>query len=195
MPLTNPKVDDHVRDAKKWREELAALREIILACGLTEELKWGAPCYTHQNGNVAILYELKESVGVGFFKGALLDDPAGILKKPGDNSQAVRMIKYRSVPEIAASEPILKDYVRRALDIEKAGLQVDFKSKSELVYPDEFQQALDGDPALKAAFEALTPGRRRAYNLYFSAPKQAKTRASRVESCVAKIRDGKGIAD
>jgi uncharacterized protein YdeI (YjbR/CyaY-like superfamily) len=195
MNRTNPKVDVYLGEAKKWREEMAKLRTILLGCGLSEELKWGKPCYTFQDGNVAMLYGLKESCALGFFKGALLKDAEGILIKPGENSQSARWIKFTSVGEIAKMKTILKGYIDGAIEVERAGLEVDFQKNAELVYPEEFQRKLDEMPALKAAFEALTPGRRRGYNLHFSAPKQSKTRESRVESCMQRILHGKGFND
>lgn len=191
----NPKVDEYLSKAEKWQQEMEKLRLILLDCQLTEELKWGKPCYTFQSSNLVILYGLKECCGPGFFKGALLNDADGILVKPGENSQAVRLIKFTSVQEIAEMEPILKTYINEAIEVEKAGLKVDFKEKNELVFPEEFQNRLDEDRALKTAFDALTPGRQRAYNLYFSGAKQSKTRASRIEECMQKILNGKGLND
>jgi uncharacterized protein YdeI (YjbR/CyaY-like superfamily) len=195
MNRMNPKVDVFLSKAKKWQEELRKLRMIILDCGLSEELKWGVPWYTFQKSNVVGIYGFKEYCALGFFKGALLNDANGILIKPGENSQAMRQIRFTNVREIVEMEPILKAYIYEAIEVEKAGLKVDFKEKTELVFPEEFQKKLDENPALKAAFDALTPGRQRAYNLYFSAPKQSKTRESRVEKCMQKILNGKGLND
>jgi uncharacterized protein YdeI (YjbR/CyaY-like superfamily) len=191
----NPKVDVYLSKAEKWQEELEELRIIILDCGLTEELKWGAPCYTFQKSNIVIIGRLKECCVLSFFKGALLNDANGILIKPGENTQSVRLIPFTNVREIVEMEPILKAYIYEAIEMERVGLKVNFKEKTELKFPQEFQKKLDGIPALKAAFDALTPGRQRAYNLYFSAPKQSKTRESRVEKCMQQILNGKGLND
>ena len=194
MNRMNPKVDVFLSKAKKWREEMEKLRTIILDCGLTEELKWGAPCYTFQKSNIVIIQGFKEYCALMFFKGALLNDPNGILIKPGENTQAGRQIRFTNVREIVEMEPILKAYIYEAIEVEKAGLKVDFKKNTETI-PEEFQRKLDELPALKTAFEALTPGRQRAYILYFSAPKQSKTRESRVEKCMQQILNGKGLND
>lgn len=178
-----------------WREELEHLRRIVLDCGLTEEVKWRVPCYTHHKRNILIMSAFKEYCALSFFKGALLRDEHGILDKPGENTQAARLVRFTSVREIMVLEPVLKAYIYEAIEVEKAGLKVDFKEKTELVFPEEFQKKLDEDPALKTAFEALTPGRQRAYNLYFSAPKQSKTREARVGKCVEQIFNGKGLND
>jgi uncharacterized protein YdeI (YjbR/CyaY-like superfamily) len=191
----NPAVDDVFKKAEKWREELEKLRAILLGCGLTEELKWGKPCYTFEQKNVAIIYGFKENCAVGFFKGALLKDDHGVLIQPGENSQAMRFIKFSSLDEINAMETTLKTYIHEAIEVEKAGLQVDFKKSTEFIIPEEFQNRLDESPALKTAFEALTPGRQRAYVLYFSEPRQEKTRQARVEKYVQQILDGKGLND
>jgi uncharacterized protein YdeI (YjbR/CyaY-like superfamily) len=193
MNKMNPKVDEFLSKDKKWQKELEKLRMIILDCQLTEELKWGKPCYTFQESNIVILYGFKEYCALGFFKGVLLNDANGILIKPGENSQAVRQIRFTNAREIVEMEPILKAYIYEAIEVERAGLKVDFKEKTELVFPEEFQKKLDEIPALKTAFDALTPGRQRAYILYFSAPKQSKTRESRVEKCMQQILNGKGL--
>lgn len=171
------------------------MRRIVLECGLTEELKWGVACYTFQKKNVLTVSAFKESAVMSFFKGALLQDEEGILGKPGENSQAARVFRVTDVREVVEREPVLKAYIFEAIEVEKAGLQVDFKAKSELVYAEELQAVLDEDPEYREAFEALTPGRQRGYNLYFSAPKQSKTRTSRVEKCREKVLDGKGLHD
>jgi len=194
MPTKNPKVDLFFNKIGKWREELERLRSIVLECELTEELKWGKPCYTFQESNLVILYGLKESCALGFLKGVLLKDSHGILIKPGENSQSGRWVKFTSVREIEGMEPIVKAYVREAIEVERAGLEVVFKATPEPM-ADELRTKLAASPALKAAFEALTPGRQRAYNLYFSAPKQSKTRDSRIEKYVPRILSGKGIND
>jgi uncharacterized protein YdeI (YjbR/CyaY-like superfamily) len=164
-------------------------------CQLIEELKWSKPCYTFQKSNIVIIQAFKEYCALMFFKGALLKDPNGILVKIGENTQAARQIRFTNVQEIVARHSILKAYIHEAMEVEKAGLKVDFKEKTELVFPEEFQKRLDENPALKTAFEALTPGRQRAYNLYFTAAKQPKTRESRVEKCMPKILEGKGLND
>jgi uncharacterized protein YdeI (YjbR/CyaY-like superfamily) len=191
----NPKVDVFFSEAKKWREEMKKLRMILLDCQLTEELKWSKPCYTFQDSNIVIIQEFKDFCALLFCNGALLKDAKGILKKPGENTQAARRIPFTAVREIVAMEDGLKAYVREAMEAEKAGLKVNFDKNVDLTFPEEFQHQLDDNPALKTAFDALTPGRQRAYNLYFSAPKQSKTRASRVEKCLRRILDGKGLVD
>lgn len=175
-----------------WREELQRLRAIVLDCGLAEELKWGVPCYTYQGHNVVVVSALKEYCALSFFKGALLQDSHGILHRPGEHTQAARLIRFTSVREIAGMEPVLKAYIFEAVDVEKAGLQVEFKTTPEPI-PEEFRKKLDEIPALKTAFEALTPGRQRGYILYFSAPKQSKTRESRIDKYMQHILDGKGL--
>jgi uncharacterized protein YdeI (YjbR/CyaY-like superfamily) len=189
----NPKVDVYLSKAKKWQEELEKLRLIILDCQLTEELKWGKPCYTFQKSNIVLIIGFKEYCALLFCKGVLLNDANGILIKPGENTQAARQIRFTNVREIVEMEPILKAYIYEAIEVEKAGLEVSFKKNTELIFPGEFQNKLDENRALKTAFDALTPGRRRAYNLYFSAPKQSKTRESRVEKCMQQILNGKGL--
>ena len=171
------------------------LREILLDCQLTEALKWRVPCYTFQNNNIALLGGFKEYCTLSFFKGVLLADTNNILVSPGENSQSVRLIKFTDTKEIMELKPVLKAYIHEAIEVEKAGLKVDFKQKNQLDLVIELQHAMGKDPALKTAFEALTPGRQRAYNLYFSAPKQAKTRTSRIEKYVPKILEGKGFND
>jgi uncharacterized protein YdeI (YjbR/CyaY-like superfamily) len=195
MNRMNPKVDVFLSKAKKWQEEFEKLRMIILDCQLTEELKWGWPCYTFQKSNIVLINGFKEYCALLFFKGALLNDANGILNKIGENTQAGRQIRFTNVREIVEMEPILKAYIYEAIEVEKAGLKVNFKKNTELIFPEEFQNKLDENPALKTAFDALTPGRQRAYNLYFSAPKQSKTRESRVEKCMQQILNGKGLND
>lgn len=191
----NPKVDIYLSKAKKWQEEMGKLRMIILDCHLTEELKWGKPCYTFQKSNIVIIQGFKEYCALMFFKGALLNDPNRILVKPGEDTQAGRQIRFTNVGEIVEIETILKAYIVEAIEVEKAGLKVDFKKSTELTIPEEFQTKLDENPAMKTAFDALTPGRQRAYVMYFSAPKQSKTRESRVEKCMQDILNGKGLND
>ena len=191
----NPQVDWYFDKASGWQHELAKLRTIVLDCMLTEELKWGVPCYTFQQHNILLLHVFKDYCAVLFFKGALLNDANGILVQQTANVQATRQIRFTTVQEVVELEPVLKAYIYEAIEIEKAGLTVDFKKTTEFVIPEEFQQKLDETPALKTAFAALTPGRQRAYLLYFSAPKQSKTRESRVEKYRQHILDGKGLAD
>ena len=195
MNRMNPKVDFFFSKAKKWRKEFEKLRMIILACPLTEELKWGKPCYTLQKSNIVLMHGFKEYCALLFMKGALLKDANGILIQQTENVQAARQIRFTSVREIVEMEPILKAYIHEAIEVEKAGLKVNYKKSTELIFPAEFQNKLDQHPALKTAFAALTPGRQRGYNLYFSAPKQSKTRESRIEKCMPKILNGKGLDD
>jgi uncharacterized protein YdeI (YjbR/CyaY-like superfamily) len=191
----NPKVDVYLSKARKWQEEFEKLRMIILDCQLTEELKWGWPCYTFQKSNIVLIHGFKEYCALLFFKGALLNDANGILIQQTENVQAGRQIRFTNVREIVEMEPILKAYINEAIKVEKAGLKVNFKKNTELIFPEEFQNKLNKVPALKTAFDALTPGRQRAYNFYFSEPKQSKTRESRVEKCLQKILNGKGLND
>jgi uncharacterized protein YdeI (YjbR/CyaY-like superfamily) len=191
----NPKVDEYLGKEKKWHEEFINLRTIILECGLTEELKWNKPCYMFQQNNIVILQGFKEYCALMFFKGALLSDPNGILIRPGENSQAQRQIRFTNVQEIMEMKAILKVYVSRAIEVEKAGLEVNFKKTEEFSLPDELQKKFDELPSLKTAFEALTPGRQRAYILYFSKAKQSKTREARIEKYIQKILGGKGLND
>src|SRR6266853_3623331 len=194
MNSMNPKVDEYLRKAKKWQEEFEKLRRISLDCGLTEELKWGKPCYTFQNSNIVILQGFKEFCALLFAKGALLNDPNGLLEKPGDSTQAARRIPFTNIREIIEIEPVLKAYINEAMAAEKAGLEVEFKKNPEPI-PEELQNKLDENPALKTAFRALTPGRQRGYILYFSAAKQSKTRESRIEKWMPQILSGKGLND
>lgn len=191
----NDKVDIYLSKVKNWREELVALRTIILDCGLIEELKWGKPCYTVNNHNVAILQGFKEYCALMFFKGALLQDKNGILTKPGENTQAGRLIRFTNVQEIEAMRLVLKAYTNEATTVEQAGLKVKFKEVTEFPLPQELQSVLDKDPTLKTAFNALTPGRQKGYLLYFSAAKQSKTRQLRIEKCLPLILKGKGLHD
>jgi uncharacterized protein YdeI (YjbR/CyaY-like superfamily) len=191
----NPKVDFFFVKAQKWQEEFEKLRMIILDCGLTEELKWGVPCYTFEKRNIVLIHGFKEYCAILFVKGALLHDAKGILITQTENVQAGRQIRFTNVREIVEMEPFLKAYIYEAIEVEKAGLKVDFKKSTEFILPEEFQKKLDKVPALKTAFYALTPGRQRAYILYFSAPKQSKTRESRVEKCMQQILNGKGLND
>ena len=191
----NPKVDFFFNKAKKWQEEFEKLRIIVHNCGLTEELKWGVPCYTFEERNIVLIHGFKEYCALLFMKGALLQDVNGILVQQTENVQSARQIRFTNVGEIVKREAVLKAYIYEAIEVEKAGLKVALKKSTELIFPEEFQNKLGEIPALKTAFEALTPGRQRGYNLYFSAPKQSKTRAARVEKCMQQILDGKGLDD
>ena len=191
----NPKVDVYLKNAKKWRKEIEKLRTLLLGCQLTEELKWGKPCYTFQASNIVIMLPLKETCTLLFCKGALLKDAEAILIKAGENTQAARHIRLNDAQEIVEMETVLKAYVHNAIEVEKAGLKVEYKKISESKVPEELQNKLDDIPALKTAFNALTPGRQRGYILYFSAPKQSKTREARVEKCRQQILQGKGLND
>jgi len=191
----NTKVDFYFSKAKKWQKELEKLRRIILDCGLTEELKWGVPCYTFQKSNIVLIHVFKEYCALLFFKGVLLNDANGILIQQTENVQAARQIRFTNVREIVKMETILKAYIYEAIEVEKAGLKVNFKKTTEFIIPEEFQNNLDKNPALKTAFDALTPGRQRGYLFYFSQPKQSKTRESRVEKCLQQILNGKGLND
>jgi uncharacterized protein YdeI (YjbR/CyaY-like superfamily) len=191
----NPKVDWYFNKTRKWQEEIRKLRTIVLQCGLSEELKWGCPCYTFGESNIALIHVFKEYFAVLFFKGALLKDTESILIQQTKNVQSGRQIRFISVPEIAEMKSILKAYIKEAIEVEKAGLKVKFKKTAEYKIPEEFQIRLDENPALKTAFTALTPGRQRGYILYFSAAKQSKTRESRVEKYTQQILKGKGLDD
>jgi uncharacterized protein YdeI (YjbR/CyaY-like superfamily) len=191
----NPKVDEFLSKAKQWKEEFEILRNIAHNCGMTEELKWRLPCYTFENRNIAIIQGFKEYCALMFFKGALLKDPNSILTKPGENSQAQSQIRFTNAQEIIEMETTIKAYIYEAIEVEKAGLEVKFKKTEEYTIPEELQIQFDKNTVLKTAFEALTPGRQRQYLLYFSAPKQSKTRESRVEKSMEKILEGKGLND
>lgn len=197
----NPKVNFYFTKAEKWQSEIEKLRTIVLGCKLTEELKWGVPCYTlltsdgEKESNIVLIHTFKNYCALLFFKGALLKDTNGILIQQTKNVQAARQIRFTSVQEIVKMKTIIKAYITEAIEIEKAGLKVTLKKSSEFVLPEEFKQKLDKTSALKMAFEALTPGRQRAYTLYFSAAKQSKTRESRVEKCIPQILNGKGLDD
>lgn len=191
----NPKVDFFFTKAKTWQEEYKNLRTIVLECGLTEELKWGVPCYTFQKSNIVLIHGFKEYCALLFHKGVLLKDSHDVLIQQTKNVQAARQIRFTSVREIAKLEPILKAYIDEAIEVEKAGLKVELKKTVEFKMPEEFQNKLNKIPALKDAFEALTAGRQRAYILYFSAPKLSKTRESRIEKCIDLILDGIGLDD
>ena len=191
----NPSVEFYFTKAKTWQKELEQLRSIVLDCGLTEELKWGCPCYTFEKKNIVLIHVFKEYCAYLFFKGALLNDANRILVQQTKNVQSARQVRFINVREIVKLERILKAYIYEAIEVEKAGLKVDLKQKAELEFPEEFQKKLKENPRLKTAFNALTPGRQRAYNLYFSAAKQSKTRESRIEKYIPQILKGKGIND
>jgi uncharacterized protein YdeI (YjbR/CyaY-like superfamily) len=191
----NPKVDWFFDKAGKWHKEFEQLRTIVLACGLTEELKWGNPCYTFEGNNIVLIHGFKEYCALLFFKGALLKDAGQILIQQTKNVQGARQIRFTDVKEIVKLKPSLKAYIYEAIEVEKAGLKVELKKTEEFSVPVEFRNKLDKNPALKAAFKALTPGRQRAYLLYFAAPKQPGTRESRIEKFTQPILDGKGLND
>ncbi len=191
----NPKVDFYFSKTKKWQEEIRKLRMIVLGCGLTEELKWGVPCYMSQKANIVLIHVFKEYCALLFFKGALLHDANGILIQQTGNVQAARQVRFTNVREIAEREVMVKAYIYEAIEVEKAGLKVELKKTAEFKIAEEFQKKLDEIPALKTAFDSLMPGRQRAYLLHFSAPKQSKTRESRVKKCMHQILNGKGIND
>ena len=191
----NPKVDTFISKAIRWQEEYKKLRTIALSCQLTEELKWGVPCYTFENKNVVLIHGFKEYCALLFVKGALLKDNKGILIIQTENVQAARQIRFTNLQQIIELEPDLKAYIEEAIEVEKAGLKVEFKPTTEFAMPAEFQKKLDEVPTLKTAFEALTPGRQRAYLLHFSTPKQSVTRQARIEKCIPQILAGKGLND
>jgi len=209
MTSINPEVDNYLAvgcgrcplggtpDCKvhSWEDELKHLRAILLDTDLTEEVKWSVPCYTFEGSNILLMSAFKGYCSLSFFKGVLLKDPYGILEKQGPNSQADRLIRFTDVGRVVELESVIKDYIKEAIEVEKAGLKVEYKKTPEFDVPGEFQAKLDDDPALKAAFEALTPGRQRGYLLYFSGAKQSKTRTSRVEKYIPKIFEGKGFHD
>ncbi len=191
----NPKVDSVLAKAKLWQAEMEKLRAILLSLPLTEELKWGWPCYTDGGKNIVLIHAFNEYCALLFFKGALLTDPRGILIQQTENVQAARQLRFTSMQEIVAQEPVIKEYVEEAVKVEKAGLKMELKPTAEFPVPEEFQQKLNELPALQTAFEALTPGRQRAYLLHFAAAKQSKTRESRIEKYIPQILEGKGLKD
>lgn len=191
----NPKVDWYFAKNKPWQEEIEALRSIVLSCGLNEELKWGCPCYTHEGNNIVLIHVFKGYCAVLFFKGVLLKDPSGVLIQQTKNVQVARQMRFTTLQEIVKRKAILKAYIKEAIAVEKSGLKAELKKTTEFDMPEEFQSRLDDMPALEKAFKALTPGRQRAYLLYFSQAKQAKTREARIEKYVQHIFDGKGLDD
>ena len=195
MDRMNPKVDWFFDKATAWQEEYGLLRDIVLDCGLDEELKWGCPCYSHQKKNVVLIHGFKEYCALLFMKGALLKDPKGILIQQTENVQSARQIRFTNAKEITKLKTALKAYIHEAIEVEKAGLEVKLKTTSEYAVPEEFKKALDENAALKKAFKALTPGRQRGYLYHFSQPKQSKTREARVEKYTQQILDGKGMED
>ncbi|ASZ13849.1 YdeI/OmpD-associated family protein [Chitinophaga pendula] len=190
---TNHKVDAFIDREEKWQKEFEKLRDILLDCMMAEDLKWGVPCYSYNDSNIVLIHGFKDYCAILFFKGALLSDPENVLIQQTENVQAARQLRFTSLKEIVQLEAVIKSYVFEAIEVEKAGLQVNLKKVSEFAVVEEFQQKLDKMPKLKKAFDALTPGRQRAYLLHFSAPKQAKTREARVEKCIPQILDGKGL--
>lgn len=191
----NRKVDGFLRKAKKWKEEFETLRNIVLDCEVTEDIKWMHPCYMYENKNIVLIHGFKEYCALLFHKGALLKDTHGILIQQTENVQAARQIRFTNVQEIVEMEPIIKAYINEAIEVEKAGLEINYKKHTEYKIPEELQTKFAEIPALKAAFEELTPGRQRAYIFHFSQPKQSKTRVSRVEKCMQQILNGKGLND
>ncbi|WP_426333208.1 YdeI/OmpD-associated family protein [Paenibacillus silvae] len=192
---TNPKVDAYLSKIKTWKEESVKLREIILDCDLTEDYKWMHPCYTLNGKNVVLIHGFKEYCAIMFFKGSLLKDPHGILIQQTNNVQGGRQIRFTNLEQIIEKEEILKSYIREAIEVEQAGLKVEKKEVEQFAVPEELQQQFDANPAFQAAFEALTPGRQRAYLYHFSQPKQSKTKTSRIEKCMQPIMEGKGLND
>ena len=191
----NPKVNFYFDKAKQWQQEIERLRTIVLDCGLTEELKWGCPCYTLGESNIVLIHVFKEYCALLFFKGALLNNADGLLIQQTENVQAARQVRFTNIREIIEQESIIKKTINEAIEVEKSGLKVELKKTTEFAMPAEFQDKLDHIPALKTAFEALTPGRQRAYLLHFSQSKQSKTREARVEKYMPQILNGKGLND
>ncbi|PUZ27658.1 Uncharacterized conserved protein YdeI, YjbR/CyaY-like superfamily, DUF1801 family [Chitinophaga costaii] len=195
MHNKNHKVDFYFTEATTWQKELEKLRSIALDAPLTETLKWGVPCYTFQGHNIVLIHSFKAYCALLFFKGALLQDDHGLLVQQSQHTQATRQIRFTNTEEITAQQTLIKAYIHAAIAGEKAGIKVNFTAKTSLIYPEEFQQKIKEIPTLKAAFSALTPGRQRAYNLYFSAPKQSTTRVSRIQKYISHILNGKGLHD
>jgi uncharacterized protein YdeI (YjbR/CyaY-like superfamily) len=193
--MTSAKVDAFMERTKNWQDEFALLREILLASGLTEDLKWGQPCYTLDGRNVVLMHGFKEYCALLFFKGALLKDPKGILVQQTENVQSARQVRFTSPAQVSKLKTALKAYVKEAIAVEQSGAKVEFKKTTEFSMPEEFQRALDSNSALRSAFQDLTPGRQRGYLLHFSSAKQAKTRDARIEKCTPMILDGLGLDD
>lgn len=191
----NPKVDFFFNKNSQWQEEYRELRRIILGCGLTEELKWGVPCYTFEGSNVVLIHGFKEYCALLFHKGVLLKDAEGILIQQTENVQSARQIRFTHRDKIVDMAPTLKAYIREAIEVEKAGVKVELKKTKEYEVPEEFQNRLDADPGLQTAFNALTPGRQRGYLLYFGSAKHSRTRSARVEKYIPQILAGKGLND
>jgi uncharacterized protein YdeI (YjbR/CyaY-like superfamily) len=192
---TNPKVDAYLSKIKTWKDESVKLREIILDCDLTEDYKWMHPCYTVNGKNVVLIHGFKEYCAIMFLKGSLLKDPHGILIQQTNNVQGGRQIRFTNLEQIIEQEEILKAYIREAIEVEQAGLKVEKKEVEQFAVPEELQQQFAANPAFQEAFEALTPGRQRAYLYHFSQPKQSKTKTSRIEKCMQPIMEGKGLND
>ncbi len=193
--VKNSKIDPFFSKAKQWKDEFQKLREIVLDCELTEDFKWMHPCYTYKNNNIVLIHGFKEYCALLFHKGALLKDPHKILIQQTENVQAARQLRFTSVEQIDEMQLIIKTYIDEAIEVEKAGLQVEFKKNTEYAIPEELQNKFVEIPDLKVAFEALTPGRQRGYLLYFSGAQQSKTRESRIEKYLPHILDGKGMDD
>jgi len=191
----NPKVDFYFSKSEKWQKEIEKLRTIVLDCQLNEELKWGVPCYTFQKSNIVLIHVFKEYCALLFFKGVLLNDANNILVQQTENVQSARQVRFTNLQEIIDLEPVLKTYIYEAIEVEKAGLKVELKKTKEFNVPEEFETKLNEDNDLKTAFYALTPGRQRGYLLHFSAPKQSKTRESKIEKSIPQILNGKGLDD
>ncbi len=190
----NPKVDEHINQSKQWKDEMNTLRTIILDCQLAEDFKWGKPCYSFQGKNIVIIQGFKEYFALLFFKGGIMKDFEHLLVKMGENTQAGRQMRFENVQDILDKKSIIKDYIFEAIEIEERGEKVEIKRETTPI-PEEFQIKLNENPELKSAFESLTPGRQRAYLFHFSAPKQSKTRESRIEKSIPSILDGKGMND
>ncbi len=193
--MNQKKIDSFYDQLKTWKEELLLLRSIVLDCGLAESYKWNHPCYTYKNHNIALIHGFKDYCALSFFKGALLKDTEGILVQQTKNVQGGRQLRFTSLQEIITMKATIKAYLYEAIEVEKAGLKVEYKKTEEFDMPEELRQKLDNDPELKSAFEALTPGRQRGYLLHFAGAKQSKTRAARIEKYIPKILDGKGLND
>ncbi len=191
----NPDVDFYFQRAEEWEDELRELRQLVLDSGMTEELKWGVPCYTVERANVLLIHYFREYCALAFFKGVLMKDPEKMLIQQTENVQATRQLRFTDVAEIRELEPIIRSYISEAIDIEKAGLKVAYRKTEEYHVPEEFQQRLDEDADLRAAFERLTPGRQRGYLLHFAQPKRSTTRYSRIDKCTPRILEGRGLND